>query len=172
MNSPYDVLGVSPLSGEAEIKAAYKKKAAKYYSAADSESIRKMDELNAAYDELIRRKKGAQPEKSKPEAVSEFSDVRKLILGGRLSDAEEILDSVRSLARGGEWNYLKALILSKRGLIREACTYIERALEKDSLSDEFNALYKKLTTSESDDKKGDLSAVLRKLVGGVWGRGK
>ncbi len=164
MKSPYEVLGISPLSGEAEIKKAYKKLSAKYYSASDSVSLEKMEELNAAYDELILKKKSSVPSNEQHRTVSEFSDVRRLITDSRLSDAEEILDSVRSLARGGEWNYLKALILFKRGLMREASAYIERALEKDSLSSEFNSLYSKL--KELDNPQSDhrgFSQLLKKL---------
>lgn len=166
MKSPYEVLGVSPFSGEEEIKKAYKRLSAKYYSAKDRESAAKMEELNAAYDELIMKKRGTS--KSAPQqAVSEFADVRRLIKDSRLADAEEILDSVRSLARGGEWNYLKALILSKRGLIREATAYIERALEKDSLSPEFKELYSKLKGgSSSESSAGKLADMIKKLIGG------
>lgn len=164
MNSPYDVLGVSVHASEAEVKAAYKKLSAKYYTASDSVSIKKMEELNAAYDEIISRKKGVKPA-VKQAPVSEFSDVRKLIMSGRLSDAEELLDSVRSLARGGEWNYLKALVLSKKGFVREACAYIERALEKDRFSDEFNDLYKNLTGNGGQSRVGlnDLKTFIGKL---------
>lgn len=166
MKNPYEVLGVTPFSSEAEIKKAYKRAVSKYYSSTDRESIAKMEELNQAYDELIMQKRGQNPSSKQSAAVSEFADVRRLIKDARLSDAEELLDSVRSLSRGGEWNYLKALVLFKKGLMREASAYIERALEKDSLSSEFRELYSKLNdTVNTEDFAGKISGLLRKFLG-------
>ena len=165
MNTSYDILGVAPSADEAQLRAAYKKLAAKYYSASDSASLEKMKAIDAAYDELIRHRKTGAPE---PKAtVSEFADVRRLITSCRLSDAEEILDSVRSLARGGEWNYLKALVLFKRGLLSEALVYIKRALEKDDLSSEFNELYDRIGRTSRDNNSPGLFKAIRNLISGL-----
>lgn len=165
MNTPYDILGVAPSADESQLRAAYKKLAAKYYSASDSASLEKMKALDAAYDELIRQRKTGAPEPAA--TVSEFADVRRLITSCRLSDAEEILDSVRSLARGGEWNYLKALVLFKRGLSSEALVYIKRALEKDDLSSEFNELYDRIGRLSEDNNSPGMFKAIKKLISGM-----
>ena len=61
--NPYQVLGVDQNATEAEIKAAYRKLAAKYhpdnYAGSPLEDLasEKMKEINAAYDLLIKQKK-------------------------------------------------------------------------------------------------------------------
>ena len=55
MTDPYSVLGLSPDASEEEIKSAYRKLAKKYHpdlNPGDDEAARKMQEINAAYDQL------------------------------------------------------------------------------------------------------------------------
>lgn len=55
MTNPYRVLGVSEDASEAEIKAAYRKLAKQYHpdlNPGDAEAARKMNEINAAYDQI------------------------------------------------------------------------------------------------------------------------
>ncbi len=163
MKDPYNTLGVSSSADDEDIKNAYKKLARKHYDSHSSFSREKMEKLDAAYDDLMSRRRSAG--NSKP--VSEFSDVRRLIENSRLSDAEEILDSVRSLSRGCEWNYLKALILFKRGFTGESLLYAERALEKDPFCAECAELRKAIEgSSGKDEEHGSLFAAFKKLIPG------
>ena len=61
MNDPFQVLGVSPTASEDEIKAAYRKLAKKYHpdlNPGSATAEAKMKEINEAYTEAIKMKKG------------------------------------------------------------------------------------------------------------------
>ena len=60
-SDPYSVLGVSPGASDDEIKAAYRKLAKKYHpdlNPGDANAAKKMNEINAAYDQI----KNPQPQ--------------------------------------------------------------------------------------------------------------
>lgn len=55
MEDPYRILGVSPDASEEEIKRAYRKLAKQYHpdlNPGNAEAARKMQEINAAYEQL------------------------------------------------------------------------------------------------------------------------
>ena len=55
MDDPYKVLGVSPDATDEEIKQAYRRLAKKYHpdrNPDDKEAARKMQEVNAAYEQI------------------------------------------------------------------------------------------------------------------------
>ena len=61
INDPYKVLGVSPNASDDEVKAAYRKLAKKYHpdlNPGDEYAARKMNEINAAYEQI----KNPQPQ--------------------------------------------------------------------------------------------------------------
>lgn len=150
MTDPYIVLGVPQTATEEQVRAAYKRLAKKYHSESlqDSETEiieQKMAELNAAYDEVIRKiKLGAGNDNSYSQTVSEYADVRRLISAHRLDDAEEILDGVAAPSRNAEWNYLKGCVLYKRGWLDEAANYISKAYNLDSSNEEYRQMYETL----------------------------
>lgn len=103
-----------------------------------------MNKLKSACDSLNKAQKN-----------SEYADVRRLIAQCRLNDADELLDSVGNLTRCGEWCYLKALVLFKRGFSNEARVYAKRAVDSDKDNGEFIELYDKI--EKSADKNNDIS---------------
>ncbi len=62
IGDPYKVLGVSPNASDDEIKRAYRKLAKKYHpdvNPGDAEAARKMQEINAAYEQIKNPEKAA-----------------------------------------------------------------------------------------------------------------
>ncbi len=63
IDDPYKVLGVSPDASDEEIKRAYRALAKKYHpdlNPGDKEAARKMQEVNAAYEQIKNPEKAAQ----------------------------------------------------------------------------------------------------------------
>ena len=73
ISDPYKVLGVSPDASDEEIKSAYRRLAKKYHpdlNPGDEEAARKMNEINAAYDQI----KNPQPQTGGYGAGSAYGD--------------------------------------------------------------------------------------------------
>ncbi|MGI6282787.1 J domain-containing protein [Caproicibacterium lactatifermentans] len=161
MSDPYQVLGVSPSATDEEVKAAYHKLAKKYHpdnytnSPLADLASEKMKEINESYDTIVnQRKQQAQqgPFTGNPyqgsyygyagtqsQSSSGFSDVRSYIRGGRLADAEQILDGVPAENRNAEWYFLKGTVLYNRGQLEQASNYIGHACQMDPGNGEYRA---------------------------------
>ena len=64
IDDPYKVLGVSPDASDDEIKRAYRQLAKKYHpdlNPGDAEAARKMQQVNAAYDQIKNPDKARRP---------------------------------------------------------------------------------------------------------------
>lgn len=172
MSDPYRILGVSPTATDAEIKTAYRELAKKYhpdnYSGSPIADLagEKMKEINEAYDEIVaerkRRKKGAGdspyynqasdytgPGYGSRYSGSGFSDVRNLIMAGRIADAEQILDGVPEENRNAEWYFLKGTVLYKRGWLDEAYNHFNRACQMDPGNPEYRAALNQVTNQRN-----------------------
>ena len=126
---PYKVLGVSPNASDEEVKAAYRKLAKKYHpdlNPGDEYAAQKMNEINAAYEQI----KNPQPQNdpfgaygyggnygygsygSYGSAENERSEIiaaRNYIRARHFREAITALSGVPESQRDGEWYYLNAI---------------------------------------------------------------
>ena len=138
---PYEILGVSPSATDEEVKTAYRAQARKYHpdNYADNPlselAQEKMQEINEAYDTIVRMRKGGGYSQSTAGGYggngyggnSRYGDIRTMIGQNRIADAEMLLDGVPSHARDAEWFYLKGSVLYKKGWLEDAFTHFQTA---------------------------------------------
>lgn len=155
MTDPYKVLGVSPSATDEQVKEAYRNLAKKYHPDQYTDSPlkdladEKMKEINEAYDAITAQRKagnqrggyaysgGYNPVGNN--ANSGFSDVRSLIMAGRIADAEQILNGVPPERRNAEWYFLKGSVLYRRGWLEEAKDHFSRACQMDPGNGEYSS---------------------------------
>ncbi|MBP3442104.1 MAG: DnaJ domain-containing protein [Clostridia bacterium] len=160
MGNPYEVLGLSPDASLDDVKRAYRDLARLY-----NNDFQKMDELNAAYDAIVMNLGSKQKSTSYADAGtdysyasadnytgdSKFGDIRAKLNGGRIDDAEMLLDGIPYKQRDAEWFYLKGTIQHRRGWLESAAESFERAHRMDPENPEYKAAFKQLNR----EKKGD-----------------
>ena len=158
MNDPYKVLGVPESATDAEVKKAYLELARKYHPdnyhdnpLADL-AQEKMKEINAAYEEINKRRGSSRGGGSRSSASyggssagygygyggggsaqqsgsSVLQQVRMSINAGDLSRAEALLAHYAD--HSAEWNFLKGAVCYRRGWLDEAKRYYETAVQMD-----------------------------------------
>ncbi len=150
MNDPYQVLGVPETATDAEIKRAYRDLARKYHPdnyhdnpLADL-AQEKMKDINAAYEEINRRRSGGGNSHSSAgygssyggtyqtygqSSSSVLQQVRIAINTGNLSRAEALLANYND--HNAEWNFLRGVVCYRRGWMDEAKRYYETACQMD-----------------------------------------
>ena len=154
IQDPYKVLGVSPDASDDEIKRAYRVLAKKYHpdlNPGDAEAARKMQEVNAAYEQI------KNPEKFQPSGQSgyggygydpfggyrqqTYSDDQyqqaayQYIMFGRYAEALNILSN--SQTRNARWYYLSALANDGLGNQVTAMEHIRKAVSMDPENPEY-----------------------------------
>ncbi len=166
MNDPYRFLGVERDASDDEIRAAYKKLAIKYdpVNYEDSQlkefAAEKMKTIISAYDQIMdERKTTPIPENNTSyenyeSHGSAYSDVRKLIIEDRITDAEQILNGVPQSIRDAEWYFLKGSILYKKGWLEEAYKNFSDACNMDPSNGEYAAALNKL----KNDRQGNFES--------------
>lgn len=150
IEDPYKVLGVSPDASDDEIKRAYRRLAKKYHpdvNPGDQEAARKMQEVNAAYEQI------KNPEKAQPNpgyggynpygSYDPFGGYRQqsqngdqyqqaayqYIRFGRYAEALNALNSCTE--RNARWYYLSALANDGVGNQVTALEHIRRAVSME-----------------------------------------
>ena len=132
ISDPYKVLGVSANASDDEIKAAYRKLAKKYHpdlNPGDAEAARRMNEINAAYDQIKNPQPqagsggygyggsygsygyaGARQQYAREETErNELRAARNYIRARHYAEAVTALSGVPYAERDGEWHYLYAV---------------------------------------------------------------
>ncbi len=168
MSDPYKVLGISRDATDEQIKEAYREMAKKYHpdnyqgSPIADLANEKMKEVNEAYDQITNERKnrkhgGSSSAKGTYNSYqsnysatgSGFTDVRNLIMAGRIADAELILNGVPLDGRNAEWYFLKGTVLYKRGWMEEAYNHFAKACDMDPSNSEFAAAYNQIKNQRS-----------------------
>ncbi|NLC78390.1 MAG: DnaJ domain-containing protein [Ruminococcaceae bacterium] len=169
MTNPYTTLGVSESASDDEIKKAYREKVVEYSSheyqsgpSADT-AAKLLDEYNAAYDEIMSRRRTGVSANAQSDggyagsdsgyagsdsgyagSDSRFADIRTLIRNGDLDGAEQKLLSFPSSGRNAEWNFLMCCVMREKGWLDEACSYASNAHSLDPQNAEYKMVYDQL----------------------------
>jgi len=149
MKDPYSILGVSKNATDDEIKLAYRELVKKYHPDNYDENNplkdlanEKMQEVNEAYDEIQRMRKGGSSSggssgSSSYSGSSAYADVRRMINDRKFTDAERELSRVPDFDRTAEWHYLASVLLMHRNRVNDAMRELEIACNMDPTNMEY-----------------------------------
>ena len=163
MTDPYKVLGVSPTATDDEIKQAYRELVRKYhpdkYANTDLAEMatEKMKEVNAAYEEIQRRRKagetgsdpygayGSGQTNTQSGAQSPtYAAIRSCVNSGDLDQAHRLLMAVAQSERGAEWNFLMGCVLLRQGAVLDAQQYLDLACAQNPYNAEYRTVRDRL----------------------------
>lgn len=155
MKNPYEVLGVSPNATDEEVKKTYHDLARKYhpdkYRDSDLADLAndKMQEVNAAYEEIQKMRAGGGQSQSGDNRYNgnlntnsatgdaRFAEVRRLINDNEIMQAEQILRSMGTSMQNAEWFFLMGCTVYKRGYFTDAQNMFDRACAMDPYNQEY-----------------------------------
>ncbi len=155
IDDPYKVLGLTPDASDEDVKRAYRRLAKKYHpdlNPGDQEAARKMQEVNAAYEQIKNPEKfrqqpggsyggqnpyggyydpfGAYRQQQSQQSQDQYQQAAyQYIRFGRYREALNALDS--SAQRDARWYYLSALANDGLGNQVTALEHIRRAVSME-----------------------------------------
>ena len=149
IDDPYKVLGLTPGASDEEIKQAYRRLAKKYHpdlNPGDEEAARKMQEVNAAYDQIKNPEKyqkqqnpygnpygdpfgGYETRSNAQEGDPYQNSALNYIRFGRFQEAINTLNNCRE--RDARWYYLSALANDGLGNQVTALEHIRKAVSME-----------------------------------------
>ena len=157
IDDPYMILGVSPHATDDEIKQAYRRLAKQYHpdrNPGDAEAARKMQQINAAYEQIKNPEKAQQSHgygssyggydpfggsyqrsHSQSQGDSYQQAAYNYIRYGRYREALNVLSS--SQEKNARWYYLSALANSGLGNQITALEHIRRAVSMEPDNQEY-----------------------------------
>ena len=147
MRNPYEVLGIPQGAGMEQVNAAYRELLRRYQ---DANNLRMIDELNAAYDSIVM---GGASANSYNTGNADYSDIRAKINSGRLDDAQILLDGMPEYGRDAQWYYLKGTIQQKRGWLEEAAKNFATASNLDPSNNTYKMAYNKVNNARTGGYK-------------------
>lgn len=154
MNDPYSVLGVSRDVSDEVIKEAYRKLAKKYHPDNYQDSpladlaSEKMKEINEAYDTIVDERKhaknggtyqGKNYSYAGNNSNSQYANIRSMIMSGRISEAEQMLNAVPATNHNAEWFFLKGTVSLRKGWLEDAYNNISTACNMEPNNMEYRA---------------------------------
>ena len=169
MKDPYSILGVSPGASDEEVKNAYRNLARRYHpdNYDDNNPLKdlakdKMQEINAAYDEIQRDR---TPSTSSSSSYSNnsynygytqgnsssgiYTTIRQKINERKYREAEELLSSVGEFDRTADWHFLNSVCLMQRGKTADAMRELELACTMDPSNLEYQKAKEMFNTAGS-----------------------
>lgn len=147
MRNPYEVLGIPQGAGMEQVNAAYRELLRRYQ---DANNLRMIDELNVAYDSIVM---GGASSDSYNSGNADYSDIRAKINSGRLEDAQTLLDGMPEYGRDAQWYYLKGTIQQKRGWLEEAAKNFATASNLDPSNNTYKMAYNKVDKARTGGYK-------------------
>ena len=140
----YELLQVSELATDEEIKASYESLKAKYNEEkwqdgeAGTNAARMLNKLDVAYNEIMDERR----ESARGNASDAYQEVADCIRSGDLSRAQNLLDAFNE--RSAEWHYLQSVVFYKKNWMNESKKQLEIAMQLDGANPKYRDAYEKL----------------------------